>query len=100
MEQEQTRRTRRTAAEIRNLLESFSQSGMASKDFCMLHNISEVLFSKWRSRYANPSNRKDNNFVLVQGTSALPNSSLLFAEVKGIKIYQAVTASYLKELIA
>jgi hypothetical protein len=26
--------------------------------------------------------------------------AVLFAEVKGIKIYQAVTASYLKELLA
>jgi hypothetical protein len=32
--------------------------------------------------------------------SRLQNGSLLFAEVKGIKIYQVVAASYLKDLIA
>ncbi|MEO6668874.1 MAG: hypothetical protein ABIN36_05330 [Ferruginibacter sp.] len=100
MEQEQTKRTRRTAAEIKNLLESFSQCGLDAKEFCILHHISEALFSKWRSRYGNSSNGKENNFVLLQTASVLQNSSFLFAEVKGIKIYQAVTASYLKELIA
>ena len=100
MEQEQTKRGRRTAAEIKNLLESFSHSGMAVKDFCILHSISEVLFSKWRSRYLNNQAVKENNFVLLHNSSGLQNGSLLFAEVNGIKIYQAVTASYLKELIS
>ena len=100
MDQEQTKRARRTAAEIKNLLETFAQSGMAAKDFCMLHSISEAGFYKWRSRYGNTAAGKGNNFVLLQEASVLRNDSLLFAEVKGIKIYQAVTASYLKELIA
>lgn len=100
MEQEQTKRTRRTAAEIKNLLELFSQCGLDAKEFCILHNITGSLFSKWHSRYGNPATGKKNNFVLLQGTSELQNSSFLFAEVKGIRIYQAVSASYLKELIA
>ena len=100
MEPEQTKRTRRTSEEIKKLLETFSRSGMGSKDFCLLHSISEVLFSKWRSRYLNKSAGQENNFVLLHETSGLNNGSVLFAEVKGIKIYQAVTASYLKELIA
>ena len=97
---EQGRRSRRTAKEIKNLLETFWQSGMAVKDFCILHNISETLFSKWRSRYGNTSAVKGNNFVLLHDPAEVKNGSMLFAEVKGIKIYQAVAASYLKELIA
>jgi transposase-like protein len=100
MEQEQTKRIRRTSAEIKNLLETFSQSGIAARDFCLLHSISEASFYKWRSRYATASAAKESNFVLLEETSGLQNAALLFAEVKGIKIYQGVTASYLKELIA
>ena len=100
MEPGQSKRTRRSSEEIKKLLETFSQSGMVAKDFCVLHNISEVLFSKWRSRYLNKQAEKENNFVLLHNTSGMENASLLFAEVKGIKIFQVVTASYLKELIS
>lgn len=100
MEPYQSKRTRRSSEEIKKLLETFSQSGMAAKDFCILHNISEVLFSKWRSRYLNKQAGKENNFVLLHNTSGIENASLLFAEVKGIRIYQPVAPCYLKELIA
>ena len=100
MGQEQSKRTRRTSEEIKKLLELFSQSGISANDFCILHGISEVLFSKWRSRYLNKQALKENNFVLLHNTSGMENASFLFAEVKGIRIFQAVTASYLKELIA
>ena len=100
MEQEQNKRSRRTSSEIKELLELFSQSGMSAKDFCMLHSISEAGFYKWRSRYVNKQAVRENNFVLLQETPEVKNGSILFAEVKGIRIYQAVTASYLKELIA
>ena len=100
MEQEQIKRMRRTSAEIKNLLELFSQSGIAAKEFCLLHSISEAGFYKWRARYVNKSTSKENNFVQLHETSDLKNGKVLFAEVSGIRIYQAVTASYLKELIA
>ncbi len=100
MEQEQSKRARRTSTEIKDLLELFSHSGMSTKDFCMLHSISEAGFYRWRSRYGNTTTSKENNFVLLQEPVEVKNDSILFAEVKGIRIYQAVTASYLKELIA
>ena len=100
MELEQIKRARRTSAEIKNLLEMFSQSGMSAKDFCMLHRISEAGFYKWRSRYVNTTTAKPNNFVILQEPSEVRSDSMLFAEVKGIRIYQAVTAQYLKELLA
>ena len=100
MQTEQGKRTRRTSGEIKKLLEAFLQSGMAVKDFCVLHNIPHVLFSKWRSRYVNKPAATENNFVLLHKNSDEKNGAMLFAEVKGIRIYQAVAASYLKELIA
>ena len=99
MEQEQTKRARRTSAEIKVLLESFTQSSMAAKDFCMLHRVSEASFYKWRSRYTNASAAKKNNFVILKESSAVQTGPMLFAEVKGIRIYQVVAASYLKELL-
>lgn len=100
MEQDQSNRSRRTSAEIKDLLESFSQSGMSAKAFCMLHSISEASYYKWRSRYANKSTSKENNFVQLHETPDIKNGAMPFAEVKGIRIYQAVSASYLKELVA
>ena len=99
MEQEQTKRARRTSVEIKNLLEVFSQSGMSAKEFCLHHSISEAGFYKWRARYVNASTSKKNDFVILRESSEVNNGSMLFAEVKGIRIYQAVAASYLKELI-
>jgi hypothetical protein len=99
MEQEKSKRARRTSAEIKVLLESFSQSGMNAKEFCLHHSISEAGFYRWRSRYGNTTTSKENNFVILQKPPEVKTDSMLFAEVKGIRIYQAVTASYLKELI-
>jgi hypothetical protein len=39
-----------------------------------------------------------NDFIPLQ--VATSSSPVLFAEVKGIRIYQAVSASYLKELLS
>lgn len=100
MEQEQTKRARRTSVEIKNLLEAFSQSDLSAKEFCLLHSISEAGFYKWRARHVNTSISKKNDFVILRESSEVNNGSMLFAEVKGIRIYQAVAASYLKELIA
>jgi hypothetical protein len=100
MEQEKSKRARRTSAEIKKLLEAFSQSGMCAKDFCMLHSISEAGFYKWRTRYVNKPTSKENNFVLLHEASEAKDGSMLFAEVKGIRFYQIVAPSYLKELIS
>ena len=99
MEQEQIKRARRTSVEIINLLEEFSHCGMSAKEFCKLHSISEAGFYKWRSRQLNASTAKKNDFVILQQSSEVKTGSILFAEVKGIRLYQAVTASYLKELL-
>ena len=75
MEQEQSKRARRTSAEIKKLLEAFSQSGMCAKDFCMLHSISEAGFYKWRTRYVNKPTSKENNFVLLHEASEAKDGS-------------------------
>lgn len=100
MEQIQTKRTRRTSLEIKQLLKDFNQSGTKAKEFCKIRGISEAGFYKWRSRYAKKSTAKPNAFVMLQTSSAVAYEPALFAQVKDIKIYQPVTALYLKELHA
>ena len=51
MEDQQIKRPRRTSAEIKQLLEAFSQAAIGAKEFCTQHDISEAGFYKWRSRY-------------------------------------------------
>jgi hypothetical protein len=67
-------------------------------EFCERQQIHKSNFYKWVSRYQQKNKSKKiqrSAFAKVQVT--LPESPL-FAEVNGIRIYQAVTASYLKEL--
>ena len=100
MEQQKIKRSRRTANEIGRLLEEFNQAGISAKEFCTIHGITEAGFYKWRTRYGNKPAKKRNAFVMLQAASTVTREAALFAEVKGIKIYQAVAASYLKELLA
>ena len=99
MEDQQIKRPRRTSAEIRKLLEAFSHAAISAKEFCMQHDISEAGFYKWRSRYGDSLSENKNDFILLKHTSNPLPESTLFAEVKGIRIYQPVAASYLKELL-
>lgn len=100
MEEEQIKRSRRTSEEIKALLASFTKSDMGAKAFCKMHGISEGVFYKWKARHLNKPLTKQPAFVTLQPASVGLHESPLFAEVKGIKIYQVVSACFLKELIA
>jgi hypothetical protein len=100
MEQLQPKRTRRTSVEIKQLLEDFKQGGTDANEFCKSNGITEGVFYKWRSRYGEKAVTKQNGFLDLETSSMLGYEPGLFAEVKGIRIYQAVSAQYLKELLA
>jgi hypothetical protein len=93
-------RYRRSRQEIQDLLDLFAKGNSGVKDFCKQHNISAANFHKWKSRYRTFSN--DNAAAGFATLDVLPSlsSASLFAEVKGIRIYQVVSASFLKELLA
>lgn len=104
MEQEiiKQKSRRRSTAEIQSLLQAFATSGITVQSFCRQHNIGKSTFHKWQSRYNNKQDQSiGGSFAGIEiiGSEAqrLP---VLFAEVKGIKIYQPVSASYLKALLA
>jgi hypothetical protein len=94
-------RYRRSRQQVQELLNLFAKSNVSVKDFCKQHTISAANFHKWRSRYKSNLVSKENTsgFATVDVVDSLPGLQSLFAEVKGIKIYQRVSASFLKELL-
>jgi phosphoribosylamine-glycine ligase len=90
-------RSRRSKQQILDLLSEFEKSKATAKDFCKQYNISPANFHKWKSRYKSNETGMKKTFGFA--TLDVISSSSLFAEVKGIRIYQPVSASFLKELL-
>ena len=93
-------KSRRTISQIYSLLDEYKNSNADIPTFCASHNICKATFHKWCSRYRDKHVNQNvaNGFTTLQFAENNYASTVLFAEVKGIKIYQPVTASYLKEL--
>jgi len=91
-------RHRRTAGEIKIIVEEFRASGQSMTAFCLHRGITKNSLSRWVGRRETQKNTESSAFSLLQleGSSA----PYLFAEVNGIRIYQPVSASFLKELVA
>ena len=91
---------RRSREQIILLLDEFAKAGICVEEFCARHYIGKSTFHKWQSRYNKKQNQTDcQAFADIEIVNAgIQHSATLFAEVKGIKIYQAVSAAYLKEL--
>lgn len=92
---------RRSRQEIMSLLDEFTKAGISVEEFCTGHCIGKSTFHKWQSRYNSKQDQIGSQaFTDIEIISAgIQHCATLFAEVKGIKIYQAVTAAYLKELL-
>lgn len=89
-------RSFRKKQEVLQLLEKYDQSGQSIKSFCTSHNIAPGTFHNWKHKYKNDVKGRVG-FVPVQ---IVPSPSAgLFAEVGAIKIYQPVSAAYLKDLL-
>lgn len=106
MEQTEKKQTsgKRTREQILKLLAEYEKShGLTIKQFCNQQGISEAAFYSFRSRYRSPKSSAKNKrvgFITISDPLAKESGDTLFAEVKGIKIYQAVPASYLKALVS
>jgi hypothetical protein len=94
---------RRNKAQMQELLSEFDKDhGLSVKEFCALHQITEGAFyaARKRHRAKRKTKQKPSGFIaLAQPTSKEP-SATLFAEVNGIRLYQAVSADYLKALMS
>jgi hypothetical protein len=87
----------RSKQEIEQLLKEHAQSGQSVKSFCAGLQISEGTFYHWKDKYARSIAKEQAGFMPVKIVSSASNG--LFAEVGNIKIYQPVSAAYLKELL-
>jgi hypothetical protein len=77
------------------------KEGLSIKKYCKLHRISEQSFYSARSRMqANGNAATRQGFIALNPSLPQVPSSTLFAEVGGIKIYQAVPPDYLKALVS
>ena|ERR1700760_1547239 len=89
------KRSFKSEEEIKLLLEQQQVSGRSVKSFCDNNNLAYGSFQNWRKRYG----KQSSPVGFVEVNVAAHGSAALFAEVNGIKIYQPVNASYLKELL-
>ena len=91
----------RSEETILNILTEYKKSKLSVKAFCVQNNIASATFHTWKKKYSRRSVKpvKQAGFAALEITTPVVAESL-FAVVKGIKIYQWVTAAYLKELLA
>lgn len=98
-----TRAPRRRKKQVLDLLDKYENTpGMSVRAFCKLHQTSEGAFYSARKRYrgSDASLPKKSGFVALAQPALKESTGNLFAEVKGIRLYQVVSAEYLKALIA
>ena len=87
---------------ILNILSEYKKSNLSVKAFCIKNNIASASFHNWKKKYSNSrtSRAAHAGFTTLRITPSAPVAGPgLFAEVNSIKIYQPVTAAYLKELL-
>ncbi len=92
-------RTRRTQDQIRDLLTEFDTAGCTVKEFCQLKGIGQGNFHKWKLRRKEIGLVKEKSSGFAQVLVQSSTSEHLFAEVNGIRLFQPVSAAYLKELV-
>lgn len=92
---------RRTKAQMLDLLSEYDKKhGLTVKAFCEIHKISEGSFYYARSHYRSvvAPQPQPSGFIAIARQVNKESASGLFAEVNGIRLYQPVSADYLKSL--
>lgn len=91
----------RSKEEIISILEECKKSKLNVKEFVKTKGIHEATYYNWRNKYSNKLRKERSGFSTLKinpSTTTHTHAVTLFAEVRGIKIYHYVPASYLKEL--
>lgn len=96
---------RKTEQEIIHLMEDFEKSGaLTVKEFCEAYEISNATFYNWQKVYNRSKSQSDDEAgAFVPLDVMLPAEHperAVFAEFKGLRFYQEVSASFLKELVS
>lgn len=93
----------RNQEHILSVLDEYKKSKLSIKAFCIEKDIASATFHNWKKKYNNHKLQpgKPKGFASLRITPSVGVSvPVIFAEVRGIKIYQPVTACYLKELLS
>lgn len=87
---------------IVDILNEYKKSNLSIKAFCAANHIASATFHNWKKKYGGHAKKtsKQPGFARLQIAPAAVNGPALFAEVNSIRIYQPVSAAYLKELLA
>jgi hypothetical protein len=103
MHQELAPRVKRTQQQMFALIKEQQTGTMTVKEFCEVNKISEALYYYWRKKYQDNTKSvnepQPDSFSLLQ-LGEEERYGCLFAEYKGLKLYQPVAVSYLKELMS
>lgn len=94
---------RRSKSQMLELLGEYDKHpGMTVKAFCKVHQVNESSFYTARKRYvyAGKPVPKQAGFIAIPSPGLSGSAGTLFAEVNGIRLYQAVSADYLKALLS
>lgn len=95
--------SRPSKAQMLEMLNEYDKTkGMTIKEFCRLRQISEGSFyaARKRHRCAVTAKKHSAGFIAIARPASKTSDSCLFAEVNGIRLYQAVPADYLKALVS
>ena len=97
------RAPRRSKDQLLALLAEYDKTtGMTIKDFCKLHKVTGGSFytARKRQRAAAALKKQSSGFIAIKRPAPDQTVATLFAEVKGIRLYQHVPVDYLKALIS
>jgi hypothetical protein len=86
----------RSKTAILKILQDQVDSGQNIKTYCASHGIAGGTFHRWKQKYWAAGDVSRSGFSPVQ---IIPEPGL-FAMVGNIRIYQPVSAAYLKDLIS
>lgn len=92
------RRTPRSVEEIKRLLAAYEQGEVSAKRFCAAHNIGASTLQKWKSRHGKKDDvpSAQDGFITLEVPPVVAPGYVagLFAEVNGIRFYQACKIGY------
>lgn len=89
-------RTFRSMAEIVKILQEQAESGQNISSFCGARGIAYGTFHRWKQKYSAGEDVTGSGFAPLH----IVREAGLFAAVGNIRIYQPVSAAYLKELVS
>lgn len=104
MKPQSSLRGMRTKEDMFELITKHDKGTITVKEFCQLHGLTQGIFYYWQKKYHTESSESvgQSGFVQLQveDTQHAGTHQGLFAEIRGIRLFQAVPASYLKELLS